>query len=116
MSQLQFQLKEALEVNRHLKETVELTEQKLRLFEEENNLLTRQNKECQEMIEKTDREWNESQQLCRRLREEKEAIDRDRAEEKEQWSVERETSRREKVFLELQIETLTKSNEKNEER
>jgi hypothetical protein len=116
MSQLQFQLKETVERNHHLIETVELNEQKIKVMEGNHELLTEQNREYGEMIERLQRELSDSQQLCERLREEKESYEKERLEEKEQWVSEKETMRREKVFLELQLETLSKSNEKNEQR
>lgn len=116
MNQLQSQLREALNLNERYRETIEINQQTITILEGKVELLSNQNKDLNDQVLSLQNELAESRNIFQHLQGEKAREEENHQSEKVKWMNERETLRKEKMSCELQIEVLTKSNEKSEER
>jgi myosin heavy subunit len=116
MSELQKQLRESHETKQKLEENLQMKDQKLTIVETNSELLSGQNQEMNELIQNLQKEIAEARKSYKELQEKNEEIEKVKRDEKERWNAEKEVLRNQKLSCELQIEVLTRSNEKNEQR
>jgi hypothetical protein len=116
MNELQKQLKEAYETNQMLTENLQRKEQQVIRIEQNVELLSGQNQEMNDLILSLQKDLREEKEKEKELQQKNEEIEKLRKDEKEKWFHEKEILKNQKISSELQIEVLTKSNEKNEQR
>lgn len=116
MSQLQTQLHEATEINRQQEDTIKIHSQTITILEGKIELMSKHNKELNESVLELQSELAEYQMKYQELQDVKAKENELFKLEKDKWLADREVLNKEKMSYELQIEVLTKSNEKSEQR